>query len=170
MFLSSCLKADCPGRVTCFTLKHLSRYFYILFSLNWFRVFCSWYLSSILLLLHKMFHSALPLLLSVSTVCSITECACRYLAFPQPQAELLCCISLSSTSGECSVIIQPHLPCVLHSHCLPWASQAVQAWQLGSPWADQVFYQISFSSCSSFPAILSLCFCPPFIFLLCPMF
>lgn len=149
MFLSSCLKADCPGRATCFTLKHLSRYVYILFSVNWFRVFCSWYLSSILLLLHKMFHSGLPPLLSVSTVWSITVCACRYLAFPQPQAAPLCCISLSSTSGESLSSYCPIFPVLCTPTLFPWTSQAVQAWHTGSPWADQTFYYVPFSSCSS---------------------
>lgn len=169
MFLSSCLKADYPGRATCFTLKHLSRYFYILFSVNWFRVFCSWYLSSILLLLHKMFHSALPLLLSISTVCSITVCACRYLAFPQPQAEPLCCISQSGASGECSVIILPHLPCVLHSHCShEWAKQCNLVLRISLSWSSLLLHP--FQQLLQTPAISSLCFCPSLIFLLWPVF
>lgn len=111
-----------------------------------------------------MFHSALPPLLSVSTVCSITVSACSYLAFPQPQAAPLCCMNLSSTSGECSAIIPHHFLTVLHSHSVPRNKPSSATRALSISWTDQVSHNIPFSSCSSSPAISSLCFCPSLTF------
>lgn len=111
-----------------------------------------------------MFHSALPPLLSVSTVCSITVSSCRYLAFPQPQAAPLCCISLSSSSGEFSAVISHHLPIFLHSNSVPMDKPSSATLALSISWADQVSYYIPFSSCSSSPAVSSLSFCPSLTF------
>lgn len=108
-----------------------------------------------------MFHSALPPLLSVSTVCSITGPACRYLAFPQPQAAPVCCISLSSTSGQCSAIIFPHLPCVQHSHAVPTnePSSASVALRISLSWSSLLlcpFQQLLQLSSNISPVLLPI--------------
>lgn len=108
-----------------------------------------------------MFHSALPPLLSVSTVCNITGPACRYRAFPQLQAAPVCCISLSSTSGQCSAIIFPHLPCVLHSHSVPInePSSASVALRISLSWSSLLlrpFQQLLQLSSNISPVLLPI--------------
>lgn len=171
MFLSSCLKADCPGRATCFTLKHLSRYFYILFSVNWFKEFfvvgilaayyCFCIKCSTLL-------SHLSFLFPQSAVSQGLPAGTWH--FPNLRQHqfvvLVCPAPLDSALPSYS----PIFPVFSTLTLFPQTSQAVQAWHLGSPWADRVFYYVPFSSCSSSPAISALCFCPSVTFLLCPMF